>query len=80
MLYQFSGKVLRLGNSIWDFLGVNYLVKGFFEVLIFSPFDHPRHLKSEVLPLAQGAPSAGIVVGYCKNNSALIFHPKLYLQ
>ena len=27
-------KLLRLGNSAWDFLGVNFLVKGFAGVLL----------------------------------------------
>ena len=30
-------KFLRLGNLAWDFLGVNYLVQGFFGVWIFAP-------------------------------------------
>ena len=42
VLYHFNAlwKFLWLGNSVWDFLGLN-LVQGFFWVLIFAPFDHP---------------------------------------
>jgi len=37
-------KILRLGNSSWDFSGVNFLVQGFFGVLsealrIYLGFD-----------------------------------------
>ena len=35
--------------NVWDFWrGVNVYSQGFFGVLSFSPFDHPRHLKSRV--------------------------------
>ena len=80
MLYQFSGKFRCLEIPFGILWGLIFWSRDFLRFLFFPPFDHPRHLKSEVLPLGQGAPSAGIVVGYCKNNSALILHPKLYLQ
>ena len=37
---------LRLGNSAWDFLGVNSWSRSFFGFLFLPPFDHFRHLKS----------------------------------
>ena len=33
-------KFLRLENSAWDSLGVNFWSRD-----LFPPFDHPRHLK-----------------------------------
>ena len=41
-------KILRLRNFAWGFLGVSFLVQGYFLVLIFPPFDHHCHLKSRV--------------------------------
>ena len=43
-----SEKILRLRNFAWGFLGVSFLVQGYFLVLIFPPFDHHCHLKSRV--------------------------------
>ena len=63
-------KLLRLENSAWDSLRVNFWSRdflefcwkpyGFFWVLIFPPFDHPHHLKSGVpeYPLLR-SPSPG---------------------
>ena len=43
-------KFLSLGSSALDFLGFIFWSKDFFGALIFDPFDHPCHLKSEVAP------------------------------
>ena len=44
-----------LGNSIWDFLGVNFLVKGFFEVLIFSTVRSSPSLEIRSTPPGTGS-------------------------
>ena len=54
-------KFLRLGNSAWDFWGVNLWSRDFLGAFVGSPrdffgywflppFDHPYHLKSRVSP------------------------------
>ena len=47
--FNYFWKFLSLGNSAWDFLGVNWSrdVLGFGSL---PPFNHPRHLKSVVPP------------------------------
>ena len=39
VFYQviFSGNFLRLGNSRWDILGVNFWSRDFFWIVIFAP-------------------------------------------
>ena len=58
-------KFLRLGNSAWDFSGVNFRSRNFggfwescrefFGFWFLAPFDHPRHLKSGVPPSPWGS-------------------------
>ena len=43
-------KFLRLGNSVWDFLGVKFWSRDFLGFWFLPPIDHPCYLKSRVPP------------------------------
>ena len=51
--------LLRLGNSAWKVLGVNFWSMDFFGFWFLPQFHHPRHLKSGVPP----PPTLGALVG-----------------
>ena len=70
-------KFLRLRNSAWDFLGVNFCsrdflggfvgsLRDFFGFWCLPPFNHPHHLKSRVSP-APGGWESLFTRGTCLN-------------
>ena len=53
VFYQviFSGNFLRLGNSTWDILGVNFWSRDFFWIVIFAPIWSSLLLEIQNTPL-----------------------------
>ena len=74
-------KFLWLGNSAWDFSGLNFgsetiwgfclKPKGVFRVMIFAPFDHPRQLKSRFHPPPSPTTQSQKVTNFSTHTSAL---------